>query len=146
MMKLKTFLSVLMVYYSNFKVLHWMAEGEAFFTLHDKAEEYANMLLEDMDTVGEICLRSNEGIVNYIEALKAIEDDENHEFLLINSSEMYDIDKFKANASKMFNDILACIKALLEEGIDNVGIKAALETMYDKYDLQVNYLLKRFND
>lgn len=145
-MKLKTLLSVLMVYYSNFKVLHWMAEGEAFFTLHEKADEYADMLLADMDNVGEICLRANEGVVNYIEALRMIEEDENYEFLLINSGETYDVEKFKNNAIKMFNDILTCIKEALNEGIENIGIKSTLEGMYDKYDLQANYLLKRFND
>lgn len=146
MMKLRTLLSVFMVYYSNFKVLHWMAEGKAFFMIHEKADEYADMILSDMDNIGEMCLRANEGVVNYIEALKMIEEDENYEFLLINSGDSYDVEKFKENATKMFNDILSCIKEVLDSGIENIGIKSTLEGMYDKYDLQANYLLKRLND
>lgn len=145
-MNLRTFLSVLTVYHTNFKVLHWMAEGKSFFIIHEKADDYSKYILDDIDVVGEMCLRSNEGIVNYTEALKIIEDDENHEFLLINSNESYDVEKFKKNASKMFNDILSCIKEILDEGVENIGIKASLESMYDKYDLEVNYLLKRFGD
>ena len=145
-MNLRTFLSVLTVYHTNFKVLHWMAEGKSFFVIHEKADDYSNYILNDIDIVGEMCLRSNEGIVNYTEALNIIEDDENHEFLLINSNESYDVEKFKKNASKMFNDILSCIKEILDEGVENIGIKASLESMYDKYDLEVNYLLKRFGD
>ena len=67
-MNLKTFLSVLLVYRSNFHVLHWMADGDKFFTIHSKAEEYCNMILEDVDVVAEMHLRLEDDVVNYAEA------------------------------------------------------------------------------
>lgn len=149
-MKLRTFLSVLLVYRSNFHVLHWMAEGEAFFTIHEKAAEYYDDILKDVDVVAEMILRGNGEIVNYKEALDVVEEFEDHEFLLIDSKELYDIEKFSGNAIKMFNDLLYCIEELLAsdaiQAPRNVGIKATLEGLHDKYDLQANYLLKRFRD
>lgn len=149
-MDLKTFLSVLLVYRSNFHVLHWMAAGEGFFTIHAKAEEYCDLILKDIDVIAEMHLRLEDNIVNYAEALHLIEENEDHEFLLIDSSKLYDINEFKKYATKMFDDLLTCIEELLESDTvkdpKNVGIKATLEGMHDRYDLQCRYLLKRFKD
>lgn len=149
-MTLKTFLSVLLVYRSNFHVLHWMVKGKNFFKLHDKAAEYYEEILKDVDIVAEMILRRDGSIVNYEEALEVIKEDENHEFLLVDSNTTYGVKEFKENATKMLNDILQCLEELLAteyiQDPKNVGIKATLEGMHDKYDLQVNYLLKRFGD
>lgn len=146
-MDLKTFLSVLLVYRSNFHVMHWMAKGENFFTLHSKAEEYYNEILKDADVVAEMILRKSNKIVDYKEALDIISADENHEFLLVDSEITYDTDKFKKYSTKMFKDILVCIEELLEEDNNiNIGMKSSLEAMYDKYDIICNYLLRRFED
>lgn len=149
-MTLKTFLSVLLVYRSNFHVLHWLAKGKNFFRVHDKAAEYYEEILNDVDVIAEMILRRDGSIVNYEEALEVIKEDENHEFLLVDSEKTYNAKEFKDNATKMLNDILQCIEELLAteyiQEPKNVGIKATLEGMYDKYDLQANYLLKRFMD
>lgn len=149
-MDLKTFLSVLLVYKSNFQVLHWMASGKNFFLLHEKASQYHDKLSEDVDKVAEMILRYNDSIVNYEEALEIIKEYEDHEFFLAPSNEKYDAEKFKTVSEKMFNDILKCIEELLDcdhaKEPKNIGIKSTLEGMYDKYDLEVHYLLKRFDD
>lgn len=149
-MNLKTFLSVLLVYRSNFHVLHWMAKGKNFFTIHSKSEEYYQKMLEDADIIAEMLLRRYNKTVNYKEALDIIENDESHEFLLIDSETMYDSKDFQKYSQKMFNDILTCLEELLSSDTIkddiNVGIKSSLESMYDRYDLQCNYLLKRFGE
>ena len=149
-MDLKTFLSVLLVYRSNFHVLHWMAKGKNFFKIHDKASEYYDKILNDVDVVAEMILRRSDSIVNYEEALEIIKNNEDHEFLMVSGNRTYESDDFKEYATKMFNDILTCIEELLEtdyiKDLKNVGIKATLEGMHDKYDLEANYLLKRFAD
>lgn len=149
-MDLKTFLSVLLVYRSNFQVLHWMVKGKNFFTLHAKADEYAGEVLKDIDTVAEFLLRFDDSVVNYEEALKIIESNNEHEFLLIESNKLFGTDDFCKYSMKMFSDILVCIEELLDseeiQNPKNVGIKATLEGMHDKYDLYNRYLVKRFAD
>ena len=149
-MDLKTFLSVLLVYRSNFHVVHWMAEGKNFFMIHSKSSEYYDQLLDDADKVAEMLLRHEDSIVNYEDALEIIKSDEHHEFFLAPANEKYDVEKFQAVSRRMFNDILVCIEELLEtddiKNPKNVGIKASLESMHDKYDLEMNYLLKRLKD
>ena len=146
-MNLRTFLSVLLVYRSNFQVLHWMSKGKNFFTLHTKADEYSNEILKDVDVIAEMLLRFEDKIVNYEEAFKIIESDSDHEFLLIESDKLFDTEDFCKYSTKMFRDILTCIEELLDsESIQNpknVGIKSTLEGMHDKYDLYNRYLVKR---
>lgn len=146
-MDLKTFLSVLLVYRSNFHVLHWMVKGKNFFTLHAKADEYTSEILKDTDVIAEMVLRFEDSVVNYEEALKIIESNDDHEFLLIESDKLFDTDDFCKYSMKMFGDILTCIEELLASDIiqdpKNVGIKATLEGMHDKYDLFNRYLVRR---
>ena len=147
-MNLKTFLSVLLVYRSNFHVLHWMAKGKNFFVIHSKSDEYCTEILGDIDKVAEMVLRVEDSIVNYKDALDIIDEYEDHEFLLLPGDEFYDGERFKKASITMFKDILKCIEDLLESDNitdpKNVGIKATLEGMHDKYDLQARYLLDRF--
>lgn len=148
-MDFKTLLSVLLVYRSNFHVLHWMCKGEAFFTIHAKASEYADMVLGDVDVIAEMILRHEDNIVNYKDALDIVENCEEH-FVMVPSDKLVDINEFSKYSQKMFSDIMRCIERLLEaEEIkqpSNVGIKATLEGMHDRYDLQCRYLLRRFED
>lgn len=142
-MNLKIFLSVLLVYRSNFDVLHWMVKGSKFFTLHAKASEYSEELAKDIDTIAEIILRHEDSIVNYSEALKLIEESD-YKFLILESDRLFDVEEFVKISNKMFNDILHCITELLDSN-DDISIKSTLENMYNKYDLQCNYLLKRLD-
>ena len=130
-----------MVYSSNFQVLHWLAEGESFLAIHAKSEEYYKKVSSDIDKVAELILRRENKIVNYREALEIMEEDE-HNFLLIDSTHPCDMEYFKDHATKMFNDILYCITKILDD-IDCIAVKSSLESMYDEYHLQANYILKR---
>lgn len=151
-MTLKTFLSVLLVYRSNFHVLHWLAKGENFFTIHEKTSEYYEEILKDADVIAEMILRRPDGkIVNYKEALLLVTEYTDHAFLLLDTDRYcYDSEDFKKYASEMFKDIIICIEELLDtdyiQKSSNVGIKSTLEAMHDKYDLQLNYLLNRFGN
>ena len=142
-MNLKTFLSVLLIYRSNFHVLHWMVKGSKFFMLHDKATEYAEELLKDADIVAELILRTEDSIVNYSEALKLIEESD-YKFLVLESDRLFETEEFVKISDKMFADILYCISEILDSS-DDISVKSSLETMYNKYDLQCNYLLKRLD-
>lgn len=145
-MDLKTFLSVLLVYRHNFQVLHWMAVGKSFFRIHEKSDAYHKMVDDDIDVVAEMILRESDEIVDYREALDLI-DEHNHNFLLMSGKDLCDTDAFVEFSIKMFKDILECIEELLDseyvQEAKHVGIKATLEGMHDKYDLQANYLLRR---
>lgn len=149
-MTLKTLLSVLLVYRSNFHVLHWMAKGKNFFMIHSKAEEFVNKLSKDIDVVAEMLLRIDDSVVNYMEALKCIEEDETHEFILVDSDKLFDAEDFCKYSLGMMKGILECIEELLKTDVimepKNVGIKATLESMHNEYDLQYRYLLKRLDD
>lgn len=141
-MSLKTFLSVLIVYRSNFQVLHWLAAGKSFEVIHKKTEEYYNEISDDVDVIAEMVLRNSDEIVNYKEALEIIEEDDNN-FILVDSKRSCEMEDFIELSTKMLKDILSCIESVLED-VDNIGIKSSLESLYEKYDLQANYILRRF--
>ena len=101
-MNLKTFLSVLLVYRSNFHVLHWMVKGKNFFTLHGKADEYAGEILKDVDVIAEMHLRFEDSVVNYEEALKINPDDVHAIFNIgLVQAEMGDLFAAKGNFSQV---------------------------------------------
>ena len=145
-MDLRTFLSILLVYRSNFHVIHWLAKGEQFDTIHEKAADYYDMILTTCDEVAEMAMRIGERPVNYIEALKVVEDADK-DYKILSTSSNYEFEDFKENTDIMFKDILECIEELLESDIvtekQNVGIKAQLESIYNQYDLQLRYINKR---
>ena len=145
-MILKTFLSVLLVYRHNFQVLHWMACGESFLTIHEQAKTYYDMLSDDIDVVAEMILRTSDEIVNYKEALDLIDEFE-HDFLLMTGKDLCDMSAFVTYSTKMFNDLKNCVEMVLDtdaiESDHSVGIKSVLEGMHDKYDLQARYIIKR---
>lgn len=140
-MNLKIFLSALLVYRHNFQVIHWMAKGESFLTIHDKTQEYYTGLTNDIDTVAEMILRTEDSIVNYKEAMENIEDYD-YNFLLMHGSTSCDMECFVEFSTKMFKDLMYCITKVLEDE-HSIGIKSGLESLYDKYELQCNYILKR---
>ena len=146
-MDLKTFLSVLLVYRSNFHVIHWMAEGKNFFTIHAKAAEYYEQLLEDADKVAEMNMRLGGTPLNYVEVFNKIKESNKH-FVILKSDEYYT----KEDIVNYTDNILATILEVIEEAlqkeeiannIKNVGIKADLESMHSAIDLQYRYLNER---
>lgn len=145
-MSLDTFLSVLLVYRHNFQVLHWMAHGESFLTIHEQAKNYYDSLSDDIDVVAEMILRNKDSIINYKEALDLV-DEADHDFLLMTGKDLCDMSAFVEFSTKMFNDLKTCVEEVLDEDYiesdHSVGIKSVLEGMHDKYDLQARYIVKR---
>lgn len=145
-MDFKLFLSVLLVYRSNFHLLHWQASGHEFHTQHDKSAEYYNKVLEDADTIAEVLMRLDYNPVNYIEAYSLLHDHSDHEFIVLPSEIKFSMKDFIEFSDVMFGDILLCIEELLQgeemQEISNIGIKSKLEQMHDEYDLQKRYINK----
>ena len=146
-MNLRLFLSMLLVYRSNFHVIHWKGKGKSFYRVHEKAAEYYEKLLEDADKIAEMGLRMGINPVNYPEAYDMISTYEDADFIVVSSEKSYDMDDLVEYTELMFKDITSVIESLLdtEEIKDkhNVGIKASLESMHEEYDLIVRYLNDR---
>lgn len=144
-MDFTTFSAVLTIYHHNFKVLHWGAGGKKFDRVHSLSQDYADMCLADLDIIAEMGLRNGQPPVsmgNIIETLK--ESDGN---FMILDYKTYNYKEFCVATTKMLSNILDCIATLRNsdemQSDANMGIKASLEAMYDKYDLQARYLNAR---
>ena len=145
-MDLRTFLSVLLLYRHNFQVLHWMADGESFLTIHAQAEKYYKLLSDDIDKVAEMILRDYNEIISYKDVLDITEESD-HDFLLMTGKELCDMVSFAKYSEQMFNDLKKCIELLFEKNkkSDDIGIVSELENIYNEYDLQVRYIIKRLS-
>lgn len=145
-MNLRLFLSVLLVYRSNFHMLHWQAAGKEFDLMHKQAAKYYEKMLCDADIVAEKAMMLGQSPVNYPEAFALLQEAD-HQFKILPSDTVYNYSDFIENTDIMFSDILYCLQELLQseevQDIANVGIKAALECMYEQYDLQLRYINKR---
>lgn len=146
-MNLRLLLSMLLVYRSNFHVIHWKGKGKSFYRVHDKAAEYYEKLLDDADKVAEMLMRLGQNPVNYPEAYELISNYEDTDFVIVESDKSYDVDDLTEYTALMFGDITSAIEAVLEteeiQDKHNVGIKASLESMHDEYDLVARYLNER---
>lgn len=137
--------AILTMYKRNFKLIHWGAIGPKFDRMHTISENYASMLEKDIDEVAEMGLRCNENPVNIDGILKELEKEDGSYIMLEFKSFTYT--EFTSATDKMFAGILKAIAELrnsskLQED-SNMGIKASLESMYDRYDLQYRYLNDR---
>ena len=146
-MDFRIFLSVLIIYQHNFRILHWKASGHNFNMIHEWADSYYSRLNDYIDKVAEIAMRLNQQPVDYKEAAELLESYKDHDFTMLEADSDYFIDCFIECSDTMFKDILTCIEELLKsselEDIKNVGIKADLETMYSEIDLQYRYINER---
>ena len=146
-MDFRIFLSVLIIYQHNFRILHWKASGNNFNMIHEWADTYYNTLNTYIDKIAEISMRLNQNPVNYKEAAELLESYSDHDFTLLDANDDYYIDCFTSCCDVMFADILKCIEELLQsselEDIKNVGIKSDLESMYSEIDLQYRYINAR---
>ena len=145
-MDLKTFLSVLLLYRHNFQVLHWMADGESFLTIHAQAEKYYKRLSDDIDKIAEMILRESNEIISYKEVFDIIEESD-QDFLLMTGKDLCDMVSFTTYSEKMFDDLKECIGEILKhpKGSEDVGIYSELENMFNEYDLQARYIIKRLS-
>lgn len=146
----KVLLSGMILYRHNFRVLHWNAKGEKFDRIHQLADEYSEMLHGDIDTVAEMLMRLSQDPPSYDEVVEILRNDTDIDFKIIDGKAFYDYEEFSKLSNSMLNDILVSISNVLgtEEiaEFNNVGIKAELEGLYNKYDLQYRYLNKRRED
>ena len=139
---LRSLFILLTVSESNFRMLHWMAEGRKFREMHSDADSFRSMVSEDIDAVAEMILRDSDEIPS----LRVISN--NLQAIIDTKGELIEYEKYLAYSKRIFAGILDAIEACLKtdeiaNNIKNVGIKATLESMYDKYDLQARYLIKR---
>ena len=146
-MDFRIFLSVLLVYQHNFRILHWKASGHNFNMIHEWADNYSNNLSVCIDKIAEIAMRLGQQPVNYKEAAELLESYDDHDFTMLEAEDDYCIDCFIRHSDTMFADILKCIEELLQnselENIKNVGIKSDLESIYSEIDLQYRYINAR---
>lgn len=147
-MKLQELLSLMVIHEHNFRVIHWNCIGKKFDKIHSITKEYYEMLSDDQDIVAEMAMRCGEKCVGYSEAEKILSEYSDKNFKIISSEEMFDYKKFCDDVSQMLDDICYGIGSVLEEkeiseNISNVGIKATLEGLYDRYDLQKRFIHTR---
>lgn len=140
------------IYANNFKVLHWGAIGKQFDRIHEISEKYYNMISEDLDVIAEMALRMNIHPTVFFEAVKVLADVEGKEFFIFETYEDIDYVDFAKISTVMLQDIVMCLSEMLQldcfnsEDSDtaiNVGIKAELEGLINKYDLEARYLSSR---
>lgn len=144
---LRFLLAVLLVYRSNFHLLHWLVKGANFNTLHEQCKEYYEMLLDDADEVAEMLMRTGAKPVNYKEASDLLENCKEKDFKMLSSSTEYNSDECNVVSRDMLLDIKSIIELVLEDPIVQskscVGIKSQLEAMHNKYDLEARYKFYR---
>lgn len=139
---LNRLLLTLMISEANFRMLHWMCSGDKFEQMHTNSDSYRDMTCEDIDAVAEMILR----VTNNIPTIKSVSNYPNA--IIDTHGNLINFDTWCSYTEKIFNGILDSISDCLKEesianDVTNVGIKASLESMYDKYDLQARYLIKR---
>lgn len=147
-MNLRQLLALMELHQHNFHVMHWNAYGDKFDRIHSLCKDYYEDVFEDVDSVGEMAMRLNYQCVGYAEALKILQDFEGRDFKVLNGTDTYDYEKFCADTKLFLDDICFALTSVMKEdeianNMENVGIKSALEGMYDKYDLQRRYLHTR---
>lgn len=140
-------LALFTYYQYNFHMLHWKSKGKGFDTAHkDITDQYYNMTFEDIDVLAEFMLRQNINPPSYKEILEILEESD-IKVITIDKDENYDIDDVVKYSQKMLEDIVeSLIKVCKSDEIQqdvNIGIRAELESMLNKYDLECRYLNKR---
>ena len=135
--------AILTVHADNFRILHWKSCGENFECAHQISGNYYDMLSDDVDDIAEIMLRYDINPLNIFQCIKlSINSGTN---VSVSASEDYDIKAVTEKTSLIFTEILKIIREVLEEAQDpsSIGVKAYLESLYDKYDKELRYLNKR---
>lgn len=143
-------LSVLVLYQYNFRLIHWNASGKRFKRVHLDSESYVDDIQKTIDSIAEMCARLNIKIPTFQEVVSKLDGHSETNFLA-DVPESVDFDKYIELTDKMLGDILKCIANVLQSSdikdkIENVGIKANLEGIYEEYDLKYRYLNKRQAD
>ena len=152
-MTLKELTAVFTIYANNFKVLHWGAIGRSFDVIHNQSEKYYNMLSEDLDKIAEMALRLNEAPAVHFETTKILAEFEDRQFFIFETYKDCNFEDFTKISTVMLQDIVICLIEVLHnddyfdfsdsDKVINTGIKAELEGLVNKYDLEARYLSAR---
>ena len=137
--KLETLLSTLIVAHANFRTLHWMSTGKRFDRQHTLSAEYEGLVGGDIDVVAEILLRYQNKVPTLSEAITK------STIQLIDGGQPITYEAFNPHVGTQLTRILSTILMVLkdesiQDDIRNVGVKADLEGLMSKYDLQFRYL------
>lgn len=134
------------VYSNNFKAMHWFACGKSFDRIHKLTESYYDMTADDLDVLAEMAMRINQRPATISKAVSILESYEGRNFMIMSDGDV-DYVSFHKMSDIMLKDICWAIEQLLADDIlqvpSNVGIKATLEGLHDKYDIQCRYLNAR---
>lgn len=147
-MTFKKLVAMLLIQRANFQTLHWKVVGEGFDRLHNSiTNDYYEMVSGDIDDVVETFMRIDINPVGYIEACKIISTLEDPAIIYSTESN-YNKENVLKLTHKSLNLILDSIASVLKEDciqndITNVGIKAYLESLYDKYDKECRFLNRK---
>ena len=137
--KLESLLATLMIAHANFRTAHWMSFGHKFDRQHALAAEYEEMVDGSIDEVAEMLLRGQNKVPTIVDApskttLQVIDGTQP-----INYATFNNIVTIQLKA--ILTSIISALKdPAVQDDIRNVGIKADLEGMFGKYDLQLRYL------
>lgn len=139
--------SVLRLYCSNFRNLHWNSKGEEFDDAHATISNgYISLCDKYVDSTGEMITRLDMNPLNYTEVVEFINNAENN-YMVINTEKLYTRKEIIEYSGKMLEDIVNLIVAVLNEAIIgetiNAGIKSDLEAMLNEFDIQYRYINKR---
>lgn len=147
---MKYLLAVFMLHENNCRCLHWLSCGEAFDRAHKIADDLRSLISNDIDSIAEMSMRLDledirvTNIPGILELLKT----SSYDHIVVDVSKDYEKEQVENITHIILKDILdTIIKTYENESISkdirNIGIKSALETLYDKYDKELRYLATR---
>lgn len=137
--KLESLLATLIIAHANFRTVHWMSVGHKFDRQHSLAEDYEGMVDESIDAVAEMLLRGQKSVPTIVDAPSK------SSLQVIDGTQSINYAAFNTIITVQLKGILTSIATVLKDNtlqndIRFVGIKADLEGMFGKYDLQLRYL------
>lgn len=150
-MTLKNLLSILIIHRSNFEILHWKSKGCDFDTIHNSVTAgYYEKLSNSVDEIAEMGLRLGINPVNYLDAYREAKKI-NPDIIILDTSKDYNRDEVIDTTEAIFKEILTSISSVIftdemQNTKSNVGIKSALESMFNEYDKEYRFLNNRRKD
>lgn len=147
-MTLRNLLAILIIERSNFQVLHWKVKGHHFDNMHNSVtNDYYETVSTDIDDVAEMCMRLGLNPLNYTDAYRVAKSTY-PDILVVSAESDYTRDQTVSTIDVILKTILQAIEAVLysdeiQNVRTNVGIKAYLEGLYDRYDKECRFLNER---
>lgn len=144
MKSLQKLQALLTTHADNFRILHWKACGHNFDSAHKIAENYYEMLSNDIDDVAEIMIRYDINPLNMISCVKlsleynTIKD-------TVKPSNNYDKYDIVEISDSILEELCSIIKDTIQDfqDEDSIGVKSYLESLFEKYDKEYRYINRR---